>query len=226
MKIGVITDIHSNLPALKAVLSEMDNIKPDYIICCGDVVGNGAFPEETVQILSRLKNFYCVKGNHDIFATINLDGFSQEDPRLKLFRWQQKVLSGYSKKYLAGLPLKFSGEYCGMSLAAAHYPMNEKNRFKDLIYLPNDEQTKELFKDYSEDIILFGHEHTGSLQKIGNQYFLNFGTLGNFLEEGMTRFGILYFENGNFDYELKKVPYDEGKAKKSLETILKILYNR
>ena len=143
MKIGVITDIHSNLPALKAVLAELYKLKPDKIICCGDIVGNGAFPEETVQVVSRLENFISVKGNHDIFATINLIGVGPEDPRLDFFKWQQKVLSKYSKNYLANLPLCYSDVYCGFKIAAVHYPMNEKNRFKDLVYMPEIKQTEE-----------------------------------------------------------------------------------
>lgn len=51
MKIGIITDIHSNIKALNAVLDEFDKIKVDRIICCGDIIGIGPNPEETVQAL-------------------------------------------------------------------------------------------------------------------------------------------------------------------------------
>lgn len=56
MKIGVITDIHSNIDALNAVLNKFQEIQVDKIICCGDIIGIGVDPEETVQALLRIKD--------------------------------------------------------------------------------------------------------------------------------------------------------------------------
>ena len=55
MKIGIITDIHSNIKALNAVLDEFDKTKVDKIISCGDIIGIGPNPEETVQALISKK---------------------------------------------------------------------------------------------------------------------------------------------------------------------------
>ena len=51
MKLGIITDIHSNIIALNEVLKEFKKIKIDKIICCGDIIGIGPSPEEVVQAL-------------------------------------------------------------------------------------------------------------------------------------------------------------------------------
>ena len=56
MKIGVITDIHINIQALNAVLNEFDKEKVTLIICCGDIIGIGINPEETVQALIKKRN--------------------------------------------------------------------------------------------------------------------------------------------------------------------------
>ena len=100
MKYAVITDVHSNIFALKAVMSEIDKIKPDKILCLGDIVGNGAYPEETVQYIRRREDILCVKGNHDLFVNLNLTSFPIVDTRLKMFRWTQKALSNASRKFL------------------------------------------------------------------------------------------------------------------------------
>ncbi|MFH1675667.1 MAG: metallophosphoesterase family protein, partial [bacterium] len=50
MKTAVISDIHSNLAALKSVLAKIDAIKCDRIICCGDLVGYGADANEVVDL--------------------------------------------------------------------------------------------------------------------------------------------------------------------------------
>ena len=52
MKIVVLGDVHSNLPALEAVMREIkENIKPDLILFSGDAVGYGPWPGETIDSL-------------------------------------------------------------------------------------------------------------------------------------------------------------------------------
>jgi len=53
-------------------LKKIDELRPDKIICLGDIVGNGFYPEETVSLLRARKDVACVKGNHDIFVTMDL----------------------------------------------------------------------------------------------------------------------------------------------------------
>lgn len=50
MKIALISDIHSNLPALKAVLNAID---VDQILCAGDIVGYHPFPNEVIKLVKE-----------------------------------------------------------------------------------------------------------------------------------------------------------------------------
>ena len=56
MKIGIITDVHNNVVALNAILQLFEEKGCDEILCCGDIIGIGAFPEETVQRIKSLEN--------------------------------------------------------------------------------------------------------------------------------------------------------------------------
>ena len=56
MKLGIITDIHSNIIALNEVLKQFEKIKIDKIICCGDIIGIGPSPEEVVQALIQVSD--------------------------------------------------------------------------------------------------------------------------------------------------------------------------
>lgn len=208
MKICVITDIHSNVFALRAALAEIDGIKPDKIVCLGDIVGNGAYPEETVQLIKSRKDVECVCGNHDLIVLADLDKFSKEDVRLKGFKWQQRVLSTDSKNFLCGLKKEYRFKAEGLNVVCFHYP-KRGGRFKELVYLPTEEQVKQLFRGETGDVFLFGHEHTGSFTEIENKYYLNFGTLGNLLEEGVARVGVVEIIKGRVDYRLLKVPYND-----------------
>ena len=66
MRYAVITDVHSNIFALRAALFEIDKLHADKIICLGDIVGNGFYPDETVSLIRERGDIECVKGNHDL----------------------------------------------------------------------------------------------------------------------------------------------------------------
>ena len=223
MRYAVITDLHSNVFALKAVLKEIDELKPDKIICLGDIVGNGAYPDETVQLIRKRGDILCVKGNHDMFVTLDLTRLSPLDTRIKMFAWQQRALSKSAKDFLEGLPDKLEFDDCGKKIVAFHYPKNNRGRFKDLIYLPTEEQVKELFEGLSGDVFLFGHEHTGSLTEINGKYYLNFGTLGNMLEKDCAHYGILDVSEEKIAYKSIIVNYDDSIPRKRMEEIYSIL---
>ena len=223
MRYAVITDVHSNIFALKAALKEIDELKPDKIICLGDIVGNGAYPDETVQFIRKRGDILCVKGNHDMFATLDLSKLSPCDTRIKMFAWQQRVLTKSAKTFLESLPDKLEFEDCNKKIVAFHYPKNQRGRFKDLIYLPTEEQVKELFDKLDGDIFLFGHEHTGSLTEINGKLYLNFGTLGNMLEKDCAHYGILDVTEEKVTYKSFIATYDDTIPRKRMEEIYALL---
>ena len=65
MKLAVISDIHSNLHAFNAVLTEIANRNVDSIFALGDLVGYNAFPGEVVNLMMET-NIPSIMGNHDI----------------------------------------------------------------------------------------------------------------------------------------------------------------
>lgn len=112
MKIGIITDIHSNIQALRTVLDEFDKIKIDKIICCGDIIGIGPDPEETVQtLMKRKEELILVRGNHEQYLIDGLPNEIHDNKRkmsleeLQNHEWNHSKLSGNSKKFLSELPI-------------------------------------------------------------------------------------------------------------------------
>jgi diadenosine tetraphosphatase ApaH/serine/threonine PP2A family protein phosphatase len=63
-RLGILSDVHGNLEALEAVLEALDEARVERIICCGDVVGYGASPNECVALL-RAREIPTILGNHD-----------------------------------------------------------------------------------------------------------------------------------------------------------------
>jgi len=68
----VISDVHSNLPALEAVLESIEAVGPEEIWCLGDVVGYGAQPDECTAIV-RERCAVSLNGNHDLAVTGAID---------------------------------------------------------------------------------------------------------------------------------------------------------
>ena len=223
MRYAVITDVHANVFALRAALKEIDELNVDKIICLGDIVGGGAYPDETVQLIRKRKDILCVKGNHDMFATLDLKKMPAVDTRIKMFAWQQKVLTKSAKAFLEELPPRLTFDDCGKKIVALHYPKNQRGRFKDLIYLPSDDEVRELFKGLEGDVFLFGHEHTGSLTELDGKYYLNFGTLGNMLEKDCARYGILDVSEEKVVYKSFNAYYDDSLPRRRMQEIYSLL---
>ncbi len=70
MLIAVLSDVHGNLEALEVVIERIQNIRPDAVICLGDIVGYGPDPNETTRICNEISDV-SVLGNHD-YAVIRL----------------------------------------------------------------------------------------------------------------------------------------------------------
>jgi len=114
-KLAFISDIHSNLEALEAVLGEIGGT-PTY--CLGDVVGYGASPNEVIALLKE-GSVTCIRGNHDWAA---LSGKVNEfnASALQALTWTARNLTAESRTFLETLPLNRSVIFRGETVYMAH----------------------------------------------------------------------------------------------------------
>jgi predicted phosphodiesterase len=113
MRIAVLSDIHSNLHALEAVLADVDRQSPDEIWCLGDVVGYGPRPNECVRLI-RERAALCLCGNHDLATVGGIDIVDFSGDAGIAARWTQGVLGEDEADWLRSLrPL---GERPGVEL--------------------------------------------------------------------------------------------------------------
>ena len=113
MKYALISDVHSNLPALEAVLADIgarSDVTTTYHL--GDLVGYAPWPNETVELI-RSRGIAGVAGNYD--STVGTDykhcGCRYEDPRQEelshiSYGWTRQHVSPSTKQFLAGLPFR------------------------------------------------------------------------------------------------------------------------
>lgn len=212
MKIGVITDIHNNLPALETALRFFEREGYEEILCCGDIIGIGPFPEETVTRLQMVPGLTAVCGNHDCYLTEGLrfpwpDGMG--DGEAAYHYWEHGLLSEESKAFLRDLPRQRLLEREGVRICLSHYPLTEAGEFAPFCPDPAAEECDRLFSHLPEaDIYLCGHDHAPFFRQ-GKALCLNFGSLGTPHRSGdIARCGILTVEKGKTRWEAVSLRYD------------------
>lgn len=108
MRLGVIADIHGNLPALEAVLARLDALAPDRVVNLGDCASGPLWPAETVALLCS-REISHVRGNHDrALGVASPEGLGASDG----YAW--RALDAEARGWLAGLPVEamVEGAFC------------------------------------------------------------------------------------------------------------------
>ncbi|MGI5888095.1 MAG: metallophosphoesterase family protein [Oscillospiraceae bacterium] len=195
MKIGVICDIHSNLPALEAAVGELRRRGCSSYIICGDIVGFGPRPEECVNLVRSLPLTACVRGNHEDLVLAGGPekiGIPSRVPA-EHFLWQLERLSGGSRSWLASLPAQSGFEFAGLPAVVTHWPCPEGKRAD--VKAP---MTPEYMSTFLEGpgILLFGHHHDPCSYESGDVHIIDFGTLGCVPEGANALCGIISDEEG------------------------------
>lgn len=113
MRVAVLSDVHSNLPALETVLEAVDGAGVDELWCLGDLVGYGADPDACTALI-RKRADVCLVGNHDLAALEALDISSFSDGARAAVEWTREQASPETFEYLRGL--EPSGEREGVAL--------------------------------------------------------------------------------------------------------------
>lgn len=155
MKAAIISDIHSNLEALQAVIKDIKKRRIKRIFCLGDLVGYGANPNECIDMcMSEAK--IIVAGNHD-WAAVEKTDISVFNPiAAEAIRWTQKQLS---KKHTGNLKcLKLTNGNDEIFLV--HASPSKPEQWE---YLFSMEEAKHQFKFFKTQVCFVGHTHVPSV---------------------------------------------------------------
>jgi diadenosine tetraphosphatase ApaH/serine/threonine PP2A family protein phosphatase len=127
---AIISDIHSNLEALQAVLKDIEKHSVTDIYCLGDVVGYGPNPRECVDLVMKCK--IVLLGNHDQGAMFDPDGFNPPAERAIFWTRDQLESSAESRQlrekrweFLAERPRTFREDGLLFVHGSARNPLNE-----------------------------------------------------------------------------------------------------
>ena len=224
MKTLVLSDIHANEPALKAVLKDAGPC--DRIVFLGDLANFGPHPAPCVDILKKL-NPICILGNHD-------EQIVSENPRNFWDKW--------SKQQLNDIQLKWMSEFKSLYILDGHILLVHGSYSVEYDILPNtpDKDIKTAFEHLITpeiDQVWFGHYHYQVDRIIDGIEYHCIRPVGHHRDKD-TRASYYIYENNvltekRVTYELSKTVEDFNKAeifedkeqKKQFAELLKNAFN-
>ena len=181
MLIALVPDIHGNLPALEAVITDAKIQCVDKIICAGDITGNGPFPSEVCSYLEENK-IPTISGNYDCnVLDVIKHGKSTADKvqkgKKELLFWTVKHNRKSAQTFLESLPPNIEEEMpAGRKLLVVHgSPISNDD---DILSSITSNGIKAKLGDACPDILVCGHTHIPFVKRFGKLLIVNCGSAG------------------------------------------------
>jgi len=199
-KVAFISDIHGNLPALKAVLKDIEELGVDDIYCLGDLVGYYSQINEVIDEI-KTRQIKCIMGNHDYAMAYNKGVIDRSKTCTNVLTKQLTYIKKENFDFLKSLP--YSLDLCidGFRILCVHGGLN------DYVDEYLGEMSDDYFKSISNefDIMISGHNHLVCVKQFDNILYGNSGSVGQPRDHN-SRASYLVFENGSLG--IRRVEYD------------------
>ena len=152
MRALVVSDLHSNAEALRAVMSHVRRKKFDSIVCLGDFVGYCAEPNQVVDMMRtvKAKKLY-IRGNHDRVSVGLGEGAGFNPAAKEAAEWTTAHLSAPNRRFLEKLP---HGPMRRDDFLLCHGSPHDEDE-----YVFNEFHATKIFESTDAPIVLYGHTH-------------------------------------------------------------------
>jgi putative phosphoesterase len=204
VKAAIISDVHSNLVALDAILASIDCDKVDLIISAGDLVGYGPYPNE---VISRIKgkDVLGIRGNHDL-AVLENSVHGMNPMAAEAVRWTTKFLSAESADYLTSLPPRRIFDLDEIKAGLFHgSPRNDDE------YVYEADASPDLMEMCGCGLVISGHTHIPYLKRMEQGLMINPGSVGQ-PRDNDPRASYALFDTQGSRAEIRRVEYDVEKV--------------
>lgn len=224
MRFAVITDIHSNLYGLEAVLKDIAGRGIGQIYCAGDLVGYGPRPNEVIELLKN-KKIPTIMGNYDdAIGNIRfICGCDYKDEKaLKLgeasIAWTGANTTPENKKWLSELPAEMNLFLEGLKIKIVHGSPRALNEY--LYENTPDIYIEELLRESGVDVLICGHTHLPYVKKTSAGYIINAGSAGK-PKHGNSNvtYVVLDLNEGQLNTEVIEVLYNYELTAREIEVV-------
>lgn len=197
MRVAALYDLHGNVPALEAVLAEVEGEGVDRIVFGGDIA-SGAMPRETVELVRSVDDALFVLGNADVIASPSMS------PDWDVVRrWVETKLDDEQVSWLANLPFS---QVVDDVLYVHATPQDYETIITELT---TDERLAELLAGVEQPLVVAGHTHMQLDRRVGGTRFVNAGSVGMPYEAEPGAYWAVV-EGG--DVEFRRTEYDLERA--------------
>lgn len=226
MKYALISDIHSNLPAVEAVLADIDGREDvGAVYHLGDLVGYAPWPDETVALL-RDRRITGIAGNYDSTVATDYkhcgckaDSRRGEELSHLSYEWTRSHVSPETKRVLGELPFRMDLRPMGGHKSRPQIILVHGTPTLSTLYWTEDRpdsfctRMAKAAGAREGDLIAFGHTHKPWHREVEGIHFLNTGSVGK-PKDGDWRAGYVLVEAAQEikSVEFVRVEYDLERA--------------
>lgn len=181
-RIAIFGDAHGNSEATARTLEAIAAAAPDAVYCLGDLVGYGARPNETIDLV-RSRGIPTIMGNYDDGVGFDRDDCGcaytdagERDRGQQSLMWTRGVVDADRKAYLRALLPEIRLEVEGQRVRLVH---GSPRRMNEYLFADRDERSLERIAARADcDILVFGHTHIPWSRTLGDVLFVNAGSAG------------------------------------------------
>jgi predicted phosphodiesterase len=233
MRIALLSDVHANLPALEAVLADIDaRCDTDATFHLGDLVGYAPWPNEVVACLAE-RAIAGVAGNYDSTVATRYkhcgcryEDAVQEALSHQSYAWTLDHVNDETRRRLAALPFRIDLRPRGGHVSGPAITLVHGNQTLNTVYVTEDRSDDFLSKmgaalgARSGDVVAFGHTHKPWTRIVDGVRFVNAGSVGR-PKDGDWRAGYVVLSvsdvGGDVGVEFRRVEYEVERAARGIE---------
>jgi len=234
MRLALLADVHDNLPALEAVVEDIDRRGVDGIIAAGDYLVRGPFPLETMRLLRSL-DAWMIRGNTDGYVLNYHAGLAPESwywsEQWAAMRWTCEQVDRETLAFAEALP-----EERVVALEGVHPIRVVHGAPRDplgQIVPKGDEEAIGWFRragfidegceqlrvsdalhETAEPVLVCGHTHIPWGEERDGRLMLNPGAVsGSLNQDTRAQYAVLTWRDGRWQAEHRAVPYDLSRVR-------------
>lgn len=197
---AIVSDIHSNLPALEVVLEQIEKEGVDQILCAGDIVGYGPHPNEVIERLRKME-ITIIQGNHDR-AVLAHDSSNMNIQAQDAVWWTIENLKKEGQDYLSRLDAQQSFFWNGLRIGIFHgSPRNPDE------YVAEESADDELLDLGKCEFLVLGHTHVPFIKSLDRGTIVNPGSVGQ-PRDGNPKASLAIYDHRLRRFEVKRLAYD------------------
>jgi predicted phosphodiesterase len=207
--LAVIADIHGNMPALEAVIADLEEVSPDEILVGGDLVGRGPEGSRVVATVHE-RGWATIRGNHEDylldFRRGKVPDAWQGQNQWAASRWMAAELGAAAVEYIRQLPLSVTPRV-GEGLLLTHGSPASYN--EGLGPWTPDSALGRHLRGIDGSLLVCAHTHRPMHRVVTEGEVVNIGSVGlPFNGDRRAQYGLFHWDGERWTVELRQVEYE------------------